>query len=139
MGPMKQAIEDRELVSLNGMWVTYHKAANTRPKRRGARGAQVGVLFLNGLYATRAGNGDAVMGWACWLAEHGYPSFRVDLPGFGDSEDDPPADWLGYINSGGYGAIVSTLIEGLVRIYKLPGVIVGNSTFGPGKAALAAR
>ena len=130
MEPMKQAIEDRELVSLNGMWVTYHKAANTRPKRRGARGAQVGVLFLNGLYATRAGNGDAVMGWACWLAEHGYPSFRVDLPGFGDSEDDPPADWLGYINSGGYGAIVSTLIEELVRRYKLAGVIVAGHCAG---------
>jgi len=138
MGPMKQTIEDRELLSLDGMWVTYHRPAGTRSKRPTAHGTRTGVLFLNGLYATRAGNGNVAVEWASTLAEHGYPSFRVDLPGFGDSECDPPADWCGYINSGGYATKVSALIEGLVRKYKLPGVVIAGHCAGAASAIYAA-
>lgn len=138
MESMEQAIEGRELVSLDGMWVTYHRPGGVRPNSRATCGAQVGVLFLNGLYATRAANGDAAVEWASALAAGGHPSFRVDLPGFGDSEDDPPADWLGYINSGGYGAKVSALIEELVRRYKLPGMVVAGHCAGAVTAIYAA-
>lgn len=129
---MEQAIQDREVVSMGGPWVTYHRPMGMRLD------TQVGVLFLNGLYATRAGNGDAAVGWANGLAERGHSCFRVDLLGFGDAEGDPPEDWVGYINMGRYGAKVSAIMEELVRRYKLPGVVVAGHCAGAVSAIYAA-
>lgn len=135
---MELTTEGRELVALDGMWMTYHRPAAARRNSRVERNARIGVLFLNGLYATRAGNGNAAVGWATELAERGHPAFRVDLPGFGDSEDDPPEDWLGYINMGGYGTKVSAVIEEIVRRYKLPGIVVAGHCAGAVSAIYAA-
>jgi len=140
MGPMEQAIKGRELVALDGMWMTYHKPTAPRQGQQVKRstGARVGLLFLNGLYATRAGNGGAAVGWATTLAERGHPSFRIDLPGFGDSEGEPPPDWFGYINSGGYGTKVSAVIEKIARRYRLPGLVVAGHCAGAVSAIYAA-
>jgi pimeloyl-ACP methyl ester carboxylesterase len=124
---MKETIATRELVVLDGLDIvlrgTYHKAPDDGSVAQIGQ-ERVGLLFLNGLSATRAGNGDSAVYWADSFAEHGYPSFRLDLPGFGDSEGDPPADWLGFINQGGYAAIASAKIRELVARFNLSGVVM---------------
>ncbi len=105
---------------------TFHKPygdsfglrSNLAPEHR------VGVVFLNGLSATRSSNGDAAVSWADSFAERGYPSFRIDLPGFGDSEGDPPSEWLAFVNQGGYTSIASAKVDELVARFDLSGIIL---------------
>jgi pimeloyl-ACP methyl ester carboxylesterase len=127
---MKEAIETRELIVLDGLDVvirgTYHKTYGdchrTQPKpiERG----RIGVLFLNSPSPTRAAQGDSAVYWANSFAECGYPSFRLDLPGFGDSEGEPPTELLDSINHGGYAAIASVKIRELVTRFNLAGVVI---------------
>jgi pimeloyl-ACP methyl ester carboxylesterase len=139
-----EAIRTRELIVLDGLDVivrgTYHKI---RDDSSGAQSslidrARVGVLFLNGLNATRAANGDAAVYWADSLAARGYPSFRLDLPGYGDSDEDPPEDWLAFINRGGYASIVSGKIIELVARFNLSGVVIAGHCAGAVSAIYAA-
>lgn len=121
---MLRAIAARELFELNGpdggrIRGTYH---NPRGSRYGA--GRTGVVFLNGLPATRAAHGNAAIYWADSVAELGYPSFRIDLPGFGDADNDPPEEWLSYINLGGYGPIASAAIQEIAAKFKLSEVVV---------------
>ena len=92
---MKQSIADRELVALDGDGVlmrgTYHKP-------RAAGGAAIrllpGIMFLNSLLTPRAAFGDTAVRWAESFARRGYPCFRFDLPGQGDSDGKPrPSCW----------------------------------------------
>lgn len=127
---MQHRMETRELFMLDGpdglIHGTYHKPDNDSSERTSKRSEQnrVGMLFLNGLAATRAANGDVVAYWADALAERGYPSFRLDLPGCGDSEGDPPTEWLRFINRGGYASIASNAIQELVSRFNLSGVVI---------------
>lgn len=121
---MLKAIATRELFEVNGpnggrIWGTYHN-----PHSDGYGTGRTGVVFLNGLPATRAAHGNAAVYWADSVAELGYPSFRIDLPGFGDSDGDPPEEWARYINLGGYGPIASAAIEEIAAKFKLTEVIV---------------
>ena len=141
---MKPAIEGRELILLNGdevtVWGTYHKVsedASVSPAGSIER-SSVGVVFLNGLAATRAAHGDAAVYWADAFAAGGYPSFRLDLPGFGDAEGEPPGDWPGFISRGGYASIVSVKIAELVKRFTLAGVIVMGQCGGAVSAIYAA-
>jgi pimeloyl-ACP methyl ester carboxylesterase len=133
---MNEMVETRELIMLDGHGViirgTYHKAHDDNPDTQLnlLRRDRVGVVFLNGLTATRAGHGDAVVYWADSLAERGYPSFRLDLPGHGDSEGDPPTEWLGLINMGGYASIASATIRELAARFNLSGVVIVGQCSG---------
>jgi pimeloyl-ACP methyl ester carboxylesterase len=141
---MNEAIETRELIVLDGMGAivpgTYHKTHKNIPdlQTHGVERDRVGVLFLNGLLATRASNGDAAVYWADSFAQHGYPSFRIDLPGYGDSEEDPPPEWLNFINQGGYASIVSAKIRELVARFNLSGVVMAGHCAGAVSAVYAA-
>src|SRR5271170_7820384 len=127
---MKETIETRELVVLDGLDViirgTYHKTyydgfgaqSNLIERNR------IGVLFLNSISPTRAAHGDSAVYWADSFAERGYPSFRLDLPGFGDSEGDPPTELLGFINQRGHASIASVKIRELVTRFNLSGVVI---------------
>jgi pimeloyl-ACP methyl ester carboxylesterase len=128
---MKEAIETRELIVLDGLDVvirgTYHKTSDddchrtqSRPIERG----RIGVLFLNSPSPTRAAQGDSAVYWADSFAECGYPSFRLDLPGFGDSEGEPSTELLTSINHGGYASIASVKIRELVTRFNLAGVVI---------------
>jgi len=127
---MKNATETRELIELGGtggaVCGTYHKTCthglDAQPSL--IERNRVGMLFLNSLSPTRAANGDLAVYLADSFAGLGYPSFRIDLPGFGDSEQDPPPELHRFINLGGYAAIASAKVQELVARFSLPGVVI---------------
>jgi hypothetical protein len=127
---MKETIETRELIVLDGLDViirgTYHKAYDdcdrTQPQRIG-RGS-IGILFLNSPSPTRAAHGDSAVYWADSFAECGYPSFRLDLPGFGDSEENLSTEMLNFPNPKGCPSIASVKIRELVTRFDLEGVVI---------------
>lgn len=127
---MNDTLETRELFVLEGpdclIRGTYHKACNDNSdhKAKLTEGDRVGVVFLNGLPATRAAHGNAAVYWADSFAERGYPSFRLDLPGFGDSDGDPPTDWLRFINEGRYASAASDAMRQIKERFRLPGIVV---------------
>ena len=107
---MMQSIHNRELVAFHGgnfpIRGTYHRASNEQAGVQ--KPGRLGVIFLNSLSLPRTATGDSSAEWADALAECGYPCFRVDLPGLGDSEGDLPADLLSYINGGGFAPAASS-------------------------------
>jgi pimeloyl-ACP methyl ester carboxylesterase len=127
---MKLSIENRELFALDtkdGIVIgTYHKAYDEKfgPNSTSLEEKRLGVLFLNSLTPTRSATGDSAVYWADALAEHGYPSLRIDLAGLGDSTGNPPADLLGFINTGGYASLVSTKVSQLMQRFSLSGVVI---------------
>ncbi|QNI34477.1 alpha/beta fold hydrolase [Alloacidobacterium dinghuense] len=141
---MKKSIQGRELIVLDSLdaaaIATYHKTCEDSYDSQSEliNRDRVGVLILNGLSATRAGNGDAAVWWADWFAECGYPSFRLDLPGFGDSVGDPPEDWLDFINLGGYASVASAKVRELVARFNLSGVLLVGHCAGTVSAIFTA-
>src|SRR5271170_3397262 len=127
---MKKTIDSRDLIVLDGYNViatgTYHKARGRETDQQSGLidESRIGVVFLNSLSPTRAANGDSAVYWAESFADCGYPSFRMDLPGFGDSHGDPPTDLLNFINAGRYAPIASIKIQELVGRFGLDGVII---------------
>jgi pimeloyl-ACP methyl ester carboxylesterase len=127
---MKETIETRDLIVLDtGEGIvrgTYHKAFDKAPgsESNPAELNRVGLLFLNSLTPTRAATGDSAVFWADCFAKRGYPSFRVDSPGFGDSDGDPPVELLSFVNRGGYASVSAAIISQLIARYKLPGMII---------------
>lgn len=127
---MKLSIENRELFALDtddGIVIgTFHKAYGEKSGSNSAslEEKRLGVLFLNSLTPTRSATGDSAVYWADAFSAHGYPSLRIDLAGLGDSTGNPPGDLLGFINTGGYAALVSTKISQLMQRFCLSGVVV---------------
>jgi len=141
---MNETIETRELFALEGpgglIRGTCHKS---RIHGSGTRSHvidrnRIGVLFVNSMSPTRAANGDSAAYFCDSFAERGYPSFRLDLPGFGDSDGDPPAELHAYINRGGYASIASEKIAELAVRFDLSGVVVVGHCAGAVSALYAA-
>jgi len=99
---------------------------------------RIGILLLAGFPMPRAAHGDAAVCWATSFAEFGYPSFRVDLPGVGDSDGDVPAELLKYISAGGYERVAAELAEQIVARHKLAGVVILGQCSGAITAMFAA-
>jgi pimeloyl-ACP methyl ester carboxylesterase len=140
---MNQAIEGRELVTLDGLGVllrgTFHKPhGGRRAEAKEDSPKSVGILFLNSLSLPRAATGDSAVYWAESLAECGYPSFRFDLPGLGDTAGDIPNELLNYINAGGYARIAAAKVKELVERFGLSGVVIVGHCAGTVSAIYAA-
>lgn len=141
---MNESIGTRELFVLDQSDVvvcgTYHKAyvAESAVQTDLAAGHHLGVVFLNSTSPTRAANGDAAVYLAECFAKYGFPSFRLDLPGFGDSAGDHPEDLLGFICRGGYAAIATSKIRELATKYNLSGVVIAGHCAGSVSALFAA-
>lgn len=113
---------------------TYH------PPRHDAT-SKLGVLLVNFGQFDRAGPANLSVELAERLAEHGYPAFRFDLPGLGDSPGDLPADFETYwefVEQGGQAAWTSKLVAALKQQFTLPGLLLGGLCGGALTAVFAA-
>ncbi len=80
------------------------------------------------------------MFWADSFANCGYPSFRLDLPGLGDSDGKLPATWLelsNLINSGYFVPYISSAAKSLTERFHLAGIVVIGHCGGAVSAILA--
>ncbi|MCE9672506.1 hypothetical protein LY474_32335 [Myxococcus stipitatus] len=116
----------RELIQLDArghrLWGTYHPppSATRRP---------VGVLFFNAGHVPRSGHGDLSALAADRLAAQGFPCFRVDLPGLGDSDGplpDTTAELYQFVCQGGFVDVAGAARAELLRRYALEGMVVGG-------------
>jgi alpha-beta hydrolase superfamily lysophospholipase len=140
---MDQAIEGRELITLNGLGVfvrgTFHKPSGSSRSSFGVSTPKlVGLVFLNSLSLPRTATGDSAVFWAESFANYGYPSFRLDLPGLGDTTGNIPTDLLGFINAGGYASIAEAKMKELVERFNLSGVVLVGHCAGTVSAIYAA-
>jgi pimeloyl-ACP methyl ester carboxylesterase len=142
---MINRIGTRELITLDGpdtiLRATYHKVRgeDSRVQAASADRARLGILFLGSLSPTRAATGDSAVYWADSFAKSGYPSFRLDLPGFGDSDGDPPARLLEFIETGSFASIVSAKAREIVERFGLSGVILVGLCAGAVSAIFGAK
>jgi len=132
-----QKIESRELFTLDcqggTLSGTYHVPA------QGLVGSnRTGILLLSGFPMPRTAHGDAAVHWATSFAQLGYPSFRVDLPGVGDSRGNVPAELLEYTSAGGYERVAAELVGQIVARYELAGVVILGQCAGAISAIFAA-
>ena len=141
---MLEAIEQRELIVLDGLGDrlqgTCHRPADCRSSSSPGYSFQgrPGILFLNSLSLPRAASGDSAVQWADSIAARGYPSFRVDLPGLGDSQGEASTDLLDFINAGGFAPAAAAAIQQLVERFGLSGTVLFGHCAGSVSAVYAA-
>ncbi len=141
---MSQAMTSRELIALDGSGVvlhgTYHRPWDVKSgDGMGPDGQQrVGIVFLNSLFLPRTATGDSAVFWSEACAQRGYPSFRIDLPGLGDSYAPLNTKLLDFINAGGYEAIAAAKIKELAERFHLSGVVIVGHCAGSVSAIFAA-
>jgi alpha-beta hydrolase superfamily lysophospholipase len=132
---VEQTTARRELFSMDVFGVplegTYHFAHSNERKR-------TGILLLAGLSTPRAAHGDSGVYWAQSFADSGYPSFRIDLPGSGDSGGDVFAESLSFISAGGQGPVTVEIVKQLVESHGLDGVVIIGHCAGVISAIFAA-
>lgn len=127
---MRESIGKRELFVLDGLGIRLQGTCHHPIDR--LSGAQVdnrkqdrvGVLFVNSLSLPRAASGDSAVHWAESVAEHGYPSFRIDLPGLGDSAGYASTDLLDTVNAGGFASVATAASKQLVKRFGLSGIVI---------------
>lgn len=140
---MNETANARTLISLESHGITirgtyhwpYDQSSGLRTMNEPKR---VGILFLNSLSLPRSATADSAVYWADSFAARGYPSVRIDLSGLGDSDGEIPEDLLGYVNSGGYANIISSIVKQLVAKFELSGFIISGHCAGSVSALHAA-
>jgi pimeloyl-ACP methyl ester carboxylesterase len=118
----------RQLTTLDGGGIllhgTYHKPQSLAGNEAAVSTTTLGIMFTNALSSPRSLVGDSGVYWATSFASLGYPSFRFDFPGLGDSYGEIPNDLLRFTNQGGYAAVASSKARELVQKYQLSGVVM---------------
>jgi pimeloyl-ACP methyl ester carboxylesterase len=82
---------------------------------------------VNSGFHPRAGSADTAVQWADSFAKFGYPCFRFDLPGLGDSDGHLPPnvlDFLDLVNAAHYAPVLSDLAKSLCERFRLAGVVL---------------
>jgi dienelactone hydrolase len=132
----------RELITLDGNGVvvrgTFHRVTGRRGAEASDANKSIGLMFLNALFHPRSANADSGVYWADSFAENGYPTYRVDLPGLGDSYGVIPNDLLRFINDGGYSSVTCSKTKELVNNFGLSGAVVFGHCAGATTAIYAA-
>lgn len=138
---MMQSVERRELITLDGLGAvvrgTYHRPPDSHSDADGHQ--RLGILILNSLSLPRASTGDSAVYWAESFAENGFPTFRIDLPGLGDSDGFLPVELLDFINAGGFARAASDKVQEVVERFNLSGVILVGHCAGVVSALFAAE
>lgn len=110
-----------------GLVGTYHRPSpNAMPTPRALRPA---VLLLNFGQVRRCGPGNLSADMADRLCRQGYPVFRFDMPGLGDTPGDLPAYHETYwrsVESGEQVKWVCGLMAAIKRQFPTPGFILGG-------------
>lgn len=102
---------------------TYHPAA----EGTAAHGERVGILFTNAGLLPRSARGDLATKFADTFSEWGYPCFRFDLPGLGDSSGEVPAEILEFyewVQEGRFAGVTLNLAKAICDRYQLSGMIL---------------
>lgn len=130
----------RELMQLEVLGVrlcgTRHRESSSAPVRRPA------TLVLNFGDIRRAGPADLSAHLADELADRGYPAFRFDLPGLGDTPGELPEyqeTYWRFVESGGQSRWVCGLIDALKRRFAYEGFVVGGLCGGATTAIYTAE
>jgi pimeloyl-ACP methyl ester carboxylesterase len=145
---VKGSIEARQLLTVDGgsgidLRVIYHRSHNPNCNSPSdvSGNDSMGVLFLNPGFLPSAGPGDTAVYWADSFAKIGYPSFRLDLPGLGDSDGDLPIKLLEFVhlvNSGCYAPTLSSVARNLTEQFNLSGMVIVGHCAGAVSAIYAA-
>jgi len=129
----------REVVLLHVMgqdlFGTYHVPAP--PTCAG----DVAVVFLNFGQAPRAGMADVAASLAEALAQRGYPTYRIDLPGLGDSPGSLPEslhDFWRAVQDGLHQPWTEEIVKQLAQDHGYESLVLGGLCGGGITAALAA-
>jgi pimeloyl-ACP methyl ester carboxylesterase len=137
-------VESRQLIALDEggpvLCGTYHRVPNDDGASKAEKKEMppLGIFFLNSLTLPRTATGDSSVYWADSFAKFGYPSFRFDLPGLGDSQGELPLDGLDFMNSGGFGPVIAAKMTELTQRYNLSGVVLVGHCAGAVSAIYAA-
>lgn len=112
----------REPLTIEHDGLLLHGTSHTGPAC-----GPVGVLFLNSGTLPRSSRGDLYVRLADSLAERGFPCFRVDLPGLGDSQGEAPPEYIDFyklVQEGRYAPSVTAIARELRRRHKLAGLVL---------------
>jgi pimeloyl-ACP methyl ester carboxylesterase len=141
---MQQATDTRELIDVevlgHRLRGTFHRPAGLSAATRSSNSSRgsTAILFLNSLALPRAATGDSAVYWADSFAERGYPAFRFDLPGLGDSDGETTTGLLDLINAGGHAPSAAALATELTRRHGISGVVIVGHCAGSVSAVFTA-
>lgn len=126
---VKRVIKNREIISVAAGPVslqgTYHRAVSNSEELNGTR--PIGILIANSGVLPRSATGDSAVYWADSLAQAGYPSFRLDFEGLGDTPGDVPQkllDFVARVNAGCFVPSLTAAIQTVVEQFQLAGMVI---------------
>jgi len=106
---------------------TYHEPASADGVNCPAR--DIALVILNFAQMPRAGLADLSVQLADKQASLGFPTFRFDMPGLGDSagmDHEGVHDIWKFTESGGFAQFATALVHRLITQYHLRGVVLGG-------------